>query len=79
MQSEKRSERSRRIGIKWKMFTILLLFITVVGVVIWLLPQSWDFTRKLTWSKLLWCVAVFLLALAALTTQSYNPFIYFIF
>jgi len=51
----------------------------LAGVVIWTLPQSWDFTRRLTWGKLAWCVAVFLLALAALTTQSYNPFIYFIF
>ena len=51
----------------------------LAGACVWGLPQSWDFTRKLTWSKLFWCIAVFLLALAALTTQSYNPFIYFIF
>ena len=51
----------------------------LAGVVVWALPQSWDFTRKLSWPKLLWCVFVFLLALTALTTQSYNPFIYFIF
>ena len=51
----------------------------LAGVVVWALPQSWDFTRKLSWPKLLWCVIVFLLALTALTTQSYNPFIYFIF
>lgn len=51
----------------------------LAGLVIWLLPQSWDFTRRLNWGKLVWCVIVFLIALAALTTQSYNPFIYFIF
>ena len=51
----------------------------LAGIVVWALPQSWDFTRKLSWPKLLWCVLVFLLALTALTTQSYNPFIYFIF
>ena len=51
----------------------------LAGVVIWALPQTWDFTRKLTLPRILWCVAVFLIALAALTTQSYNPFIYFIF
>ena len=51
----------------------------LAGIVVWALPQSWDFTRKLSWPKLLWCVVVFLLALTALTTQSYNPFIYFIF
>ncbi len=53
-------------------------FLLAAGV-IWLLPQSWDFTRRLNWRKLLWCVLVFLTALVALTTQSYNPFIYFIF
>lgn len=51
----------------------------LAGLVIWGLPQSWDFTRKLNWWKICWCVAVFLVALVALTTQSYNPFIYFIF
>ena len=56
-----------------------LVNFVLAGAVIWGLPQSWDFTRRLTWCKLLWCVAVFLTALAALTTQSYNPFIYFIF
>lgn len=56
-----------------------LINFAIAGAVIWLLPQSWDFTRKLSWSKLGWCVFVFLLALTALTTQSYNPFIYFIF
>ena len=56
-----------------------LLNFLLAGVVIWACPQSWDFTRKLNWWKLMWCVVVFLLALIALTTQSYNPFIYFIF
>ena len=56
-----------------------LIHFALAGIVVWALPQSWDFTRKLSWPKLLWCVFVFLLALTALTTQSYNPFIYFIF
>lgn len=30
-----RRERSKKIGIKWKMFAILLIFITIVVVVIW--------------------------------------------
>ena len=51
----------------------------LAGLVIWLAPQSWDFTRKLSWAKIFWCLVVFLIALVALTTQSYNPFIYFIF
>ncbi|MDD4817420.1 MAG: MBOAT family protein [Victivallaceae bacterium] len=56
-----------------------LMNFILAAVVVWALPQSWDFTKKLSWSKLVWCVLVFLIALAALTTQSYNPFIYFIF
>ena len=51
----------------------------LAAVTIWGLPQTWDFTRKLTWPKIAWCILLFFLALTALTTQSYNPFIYFIF
>jgi alginate O-acetyltransferase complex protein AlgI len=51
----------------------------LAGVAVWAFPQAWDFTRRLGWAKIAWCILLFLLALAALTTQSYNPFIYFIF
>ena len=51
----------------------------LAGVIIWFMPQTWDFTRKLSWPKAVWCLAVFMIALAALITQQYNPFIYFIF
>jgi len=56
-----------------------LVNFVIAGVVIWALPQTWDFTRQISWPKLIWAVMVFAAALAALTTQSYNPFIYFIF
>ena len=64
-------------GLTWNPYYVS--HFVLAGLVVWALPQSWDFTRKLTWTKLAWCIAVFLFALAALTTQSYNPFIYFIF
>ena len=51
----------------------------LAAIVVWFFPQTWDFTKKLTWLKVSYISIVFLLALAALTTQSYNPFIYFIF
>ena len=51
----------------------------LAGITIWALPQTWDFTRRLTWPKIAWCILLFFIALTALTTQSYNPFIYFIF
>ena len=51
----------------------------LAGITIWALPQTWDFTRRLTWPKIAWCILLFFVSLIALTTQSYNPFIYFIF
>lgn len=56
-----------------------LINFAISGIVIWSLPDVWNFTRNLSWTKIVWCFIVFLLALAALTTQGYNPFIYFIF
>ena len=64
-------------GLTWNPYYVMNF--VLAALVVWGLPQSWDFTRKITWPKLVWCIAVFLIALAALTTQSYNPFIYFIF
>ena len=49
------------------------------AIIIWTMPQVWDFTKKLTVPKMVWCIIVFLLAILALSVQSYNPFIYFIF
>jgi alginate O-acetyltransferase complex protein AlgI len=51
----------------------------IAAVVTWGAPQTWDWTRTLTPVKALTIAALFLLAAVALTTQSYNPFIYFIF
>ncbi|MCK5803147.1 MAG: MBOAT family protein [Lentisphaeria bacterium] len=51
----------------------------IAALVVWGAPQTWDFTRRITWPKIAWIFTVFLLAIVALTTQSFNPFIYFIF
>ncbi len=56
-----------------------LLAMVLAAIVVWTAPQTWDFTRKLTWPKAAWCLALLLISLLILTTQSYNPFIYFIF
>ncbi len=56
----------------------LLLFLTAAGVV-WAAPQTWDFTRRLTWGKAIWAVVLLLLSVAVMETQAFNPFIYFIF
>lgn|SRR5215813_1150258 len=49
------------------------------ALVVWTCPQTWDWSRRLGPGKVATAMALFLLAVAALTTQTYNPFIYFIF
>ncbi len=51
----------------------------LAGVVAWACPQTWDWTRVLTWPKAFAAVSLLLASLALLLTQAYNPFIYFIF
>ena len=51
----------------------------VAGFVAWACPQTWDWTRTITAAKGVAIAGLFILAAIALTTQSYNPFIYFIF
>jgi alginate O-acetyltransferase complex protein AlgI len=63
-------------GILYKPYYVISLL--VAGVLIWAVPDTWEYTQKLTWPKML-AMAVFLISLIALRTQEYNPFIYFIF
>jgi alginate O-acetyltransferase complex protein AlgI len=56
-----------------------LLTLALAGIVCVACPQTWDWTRRLSWPKAAWIVAVLLLALVMLSTQEFNPFIYFIF
>ncbi len=51
----------------------------LAAVVVWLCPQTWDFTRRITWAKALWITSVFWLSIVTMTAQEFNPFIYFIF
>jgi alginate O-acetyltransferase complex protein AlgI len=51
----------------------------VAGTVVWAAPQTWDWTRTLTWPKTVAVAALLVLSVVALSTQAYNPFIYFIF
>ncbi len=57
------------------LFGTLLL----AAAVVWWAPQSWDWTRTLGFGKALASLALLALALAALATQEFNPFLYFIF
>jgi alginate O-acetyltransferase complex protein AlgI len=58
-----------------------LLTFLAAALVTWTCPQSWTWvwTRPLTWATAGVFVALFLLSAAVLTTQAFNPFIYFIF
>jgi alginate O-acetyltransferase complex protein AlgI len=56
-----------------------LIALALAATIAWGAPQTWDWTRKLTWPKAVACLALLGLALAAMATQGYNPFIYFIF
>ncbi len=56
-----------------------LITMAVAAVVVWVVPQTWDWTRSLPAWKAAACALLLWTALAALTTQAYNPFIYFIF
>ena len=52
---------------------------TLAAIVTWWAPQTWTWSLHLTAKKLWVAVLLFGLSLAVLSTQAYNPFIYFIF
>ena len=56
-----------------------LVSLALAAAVTWGAPQTWEWTRRLTPSRAAITVALLLLSVALLSTQAYNPFIYFIF
>ena len=56
----------------------LITFAAAAGI-IWGAPQTWDWTQRLTPGKAVTTVGLLTLSIAVLSTQAYNPFIYFIF
>jgi len=56
-----------------------LLIVLSAAVLTWLAPQTWDWTRRLGPIKVAICLILLWTALAMMTAQEYNPFIYFIF
>jgi alginate O-acetyltransferase complex protein AlgI len=51
----------------------------LAAVVVWAGPQTWDWTRRIGWGKASICLVLLWSSLAALESQEFNPFIYFIF
>ena len=56
-----------------------LMSIAVAAVFVWGAPQTWDFTRTLSWKKAAWCYGLFLISIATLITKAHSPFIYSVF
>ncbi|MBK5254460.1 MAG: MBOAT family protein [Vicinamibacteria bacterium] len=62
------------------MFTpYALISLIVAGAVVWTCPQTWDWSRHLTWPRGAVALSCLALALVMMASQGYNPFIYFIF
>jgi len=57
----------------------LVATLVLAAAVTWLAPQTWDWSRRIGPGKAAAAVGLFALSIAALATQGYNPFIYFIF
>ena len=56
-------------------FTLML----IAAAVTWGSPQSWTFTRVLTWPRAAFCLTVLAVSLVFMWTQTENPFLYFQF
>ena len=51
----------------------------VSAAIVWTCPQTWDWTRRLTITRGVVTLLLFAATVVVLTTQAFNPFIYFIF
>lgn len=51
----------------------------LAAIIVWSAPQPWHWTRTLTAPKAAVVLAMLVLSVVMLTTQAFNPFIYFIF
>jgi len=56
-----------------------LTAMVIAAIVVWKMPQTWDYTKELSVGKVLIVLMVFIISIAVLSMQSYNPFIYFNF
>jgi hypothetical protein len=56
-----------------------LVVLIVAACVVWGGRQAWDITRTISVPKAVAAVGLLWLSLLMLFTQSYNPFIYYIF
>ncbi|HEY0073233.1 MAG TPA: MBOAT family O-acyltransferase [Abditibacteriaceae bacterium] len=64
-------------GLLYQPFYIFNMMLA--AIVVWACPSAWEWTQNMTWPKVAFCLMVLWLSISVLLTQSYNPFIYFIF
>ncbi len=56
-----------------------LMMLVACAAVVWFSKQSWDIAQKLSPAKAIMMIGVFIWAIIAMFTQSFNPFLYFQF
>ena len=56
-----------------------LAMVALAAVVVWCAPQAADWTRRLTPLRMALCLTFGIFAVAVMTVEEFNPFIYFIF
>jgi len=72
------ADAARLLGqVMWEPYS--LASFACAAAITWAGPQTWDWTRRLTAAKAILVMTLLGLACAILSTQAYNPFIYFIF
>ncbi|NOY82152.1 MAG: MBOAT family protein [Kiritimatiellaeota bacterium] len=64
-------------GVIYRPYYVLAM--VAAAATVWLGPQTWDFTRRIPPWKAGLLLGVFAGSVVLLTTQAFNPFIYFIF
>jgi alginate O-acetyltransferase complex protein AlgI len=56
-----------------------LLSIMLCAIIVWGVPQTWNFTQRISPFKAAYCLATFALSVIVMWTQQVNPFLYFQF
>ncbi len=56
-----------------------VLMFGICAAVVWLAPQTWNFTQTFSRSRAVVCLALFVASVTVMWTQTVNPFLYFQF
>jgi alginate O-acetyltransferase complex protein AlgI len=56
-----------------------LVMVAICGLIVAFRTQAWEFVQNITWGKVLLALGLFVLAVAAMFAQAFNPFLYFQF